>query len=590
MMTQIISSMKNASREGKVRGLFRLFQRHVMHVRCLRDIRAMERRHAEADRAYDSWFRKGRCDENQKRQQGDRSFSHTLSYLIPTYNTRPELLRALADSLLAQTCDAWEACFYDGASSREDTIRVLKQLTNEDERFHVLFGRENLGISGNTNKALMMAGGDVLALCDHDDLLTEDCTYWLLDAAERGADFIYSDEDKVNEEGTIFYDPHLKADFSPDALRSGNYICHVMAMSAELMRRLGGLRSVCDGSQDHDLALRATEQARAIAHIPRILYHWRMLNTSFSHASQERCALAATRAVRDQLERLELGGTCEMVNVAPQVRYSLPEHTSISLIVHDLDGGLDVRWLRRLLKKTVEEKERICEILVAGHSGITAFNGISVRAYDHVQAAAENATGNLLLLVEQGTMPVWSNWLERLSMFATRPWIGMSGGGLVDARQNYLACGYAVHVPGGAIGRFHGENRFGITYQLYDRSPRECTAVSSALLMIRTSLFLALGGFELYQTDLGAVALGLRAQQKGLSSIVVPEAVAQASRTTILRDPFSQKDLLRFGEEFPAPCEHAYSVHFERQIGSMTVDFDRHEQPVTVLTKYDHAE
>ena len=214
MMTQIISSMKNAWREGKVRGLFRLFQRHVMHVRCLRDIRAMERRHAEADRAYDSWFRKGRCDENQKRQQGDRSFSHTLSYLIPTYNTRPELLRALADSLLAQTCDAWEACFYDGASSREDTIRVLKQLTNEDERFHVLFGRENLGISGNTNKALMMAGGDVLALCDHDDLLTEDCTYWLLDAAERGADFIYSDEDKVNEEGTIFYDPHLKADFS----------------------------------------------------------------------------------------------------------------------------------------------------------------------------------------------------------------------------------------------------------------------------------------------------------------------------------------------------------------------------------------
>ena len=64
-----------------------------------------------------------------------------LSFLIPTYNTPPELLRALADSLLHQSCGAWEACFYDGASTRADTRELLQTLTQEDNRFRVTLRR-----------------------------------------------------------------------------------------------------------------------------------------------------------------------------------------------------------------------------------------------------------------------------------------------------------------------------------------------------------------------------------------------------------------------------------------------------------------
>ena len=158
-----------------------------------------------------------------------------LSFLIPTYNTPPELLRALADSLLHQSCGAWEACFYDGASTRADTRELLQALTQEDNRFRVTFGAENRGIAGNTNAALTMATGEFVALCDHDDLLAPDAVRCILEAAQDGADFVYTDEDKVSADGTRFFEPHLKPDFAPDSLRSGNYICHITAASRALM-------------------------------------------------------------------------------------------------------------------------------------------------------------------------------------------------------------------------------------------------------------------------------------------------------------------------------------------------------------------
>ncbi len=587
-------SVDRAWREAGLIGLFRLAKRHSKHLLCLPEVHRMAQRHRLADERYDTWIRAAIPDEEKRQAQKERVFSHSVTFLVPTYNTRPDLLHALADSMLAQTCESWQACFYDGHSSSLETIRALREIEEEDERFHVFLGRKNQGIAGNTNRALAMAATDYVALCDHDDLLTPDCVYWFLDAAERGADFIYSDEDKVSEDGGRFYDPHLKADFSPDALRSGNYICHIMGMQTALLQQLGGLREAFDGSQDHDLALRATEMAHAIAHIPRVLYHWRMLNTSYSHASQERCVSAATRAIDDQLGRLSLGGHARVVDLAPRITYDVPGETGITLIILEPEGSFQPAWLRGVLRRTLRGKERIRAIFVAGRDDGKngPIRGIPVRYVNSLQEAANQAETDLLLFMEHGTRPVWGDWLERLTMFATRPWIACAGGGLVDRKQNYLVCGYALPDAGTVLRRFQGENRFGLTYQNYDKLVREVTAVSASLFMIRRDLFQHLSGFRPYSSDLGAVALGLRAMREGLSNIIVPEAVSQASDDTQLYRPLPKRDLQRFQAEFGggAPnggsLEHYYSPHFEREMGCMQVDTDRHEECPTVITVY----
>ncbi len=581
-------SVRRAWHEDGPAGLIRLAQRHSAHLMCIPETRRMAQRHRDADAAYDSWFREGLPDEEEARRQKDRQFSHRVTYLIPTYNTRPEFLMALADSLLAQTSDAWEACFYDGHSTRLETIRALRELDGKDPRIHIVFGRKNHGISGNTNRALAVTTTDYVALCDHDDLLTPDCTYWFLDAAEQGADFIYSDEDKVNEEGTRFFDPHMKADFSPDALRSGNYICHIMGMQTRLLQELDGLRENFDGSQDHDLALRATEKACAIAHIPRVLYHWRMLNTSYSHSSQERCADAASRAVDDQIQRLGLGGYARMVDLAPRITYNIPDGTGITLIIFEPEGRFNPHWIKSVLRKTAGGIERIRSICVVGRNdGIDRVKKIPVTYTATMKEAVEKADTDLLLFLEHGTRPVWRDWLERLTMFATRPWIACAGGGLVDKRHNYIVCGYAVTEAGGVIRRFQGENRFGLTYQNYDKLVREVTAVSVSLMMIRRDVFLSLAGFEPYTTDLAALALGIRGIRAGLSNVIVPEAVSLASRETQLFRPLSKRDQQQLRSEFGVLHEHYYSPHFNQETGNMQIDTEVHRDCPATVTVYD---
>ncbi|MBQ9325892.1 MAG: glycosyltransferase [Clostridia bacterium] len=594
--------LKVAWREEKFYGLKKLMVRHFMltgDFRTLRrmyaSIRRMEERHAQTDPLYHEWFMESIPGEDECALQARRAFSHRVSFLIPTFNTRPDLLRALAESLRQQTCDAWEACFYDGNSTNEETRAVLGELSGLDSRFHVLFGRENLGISGNTNKALMMAQTDIVALCDHDDLLARDAVYWILDACENGAELFYSDEDKCTEEGDHFFDPHLKADFAPDALRSGNYMCHVMGMTTALLRSLGGLRSECDGSQDHDLALRASEKAKCIAHIPRVLYHWRMLHTSFSHAAEERCANAAARAVQGQVERLQLGGSVSLNLLQPEIEYRIPEDTRVTLILHGMDHQLNLHWLKTVLDKTGLDLERIqdcillCDAMPAKKRIPAKAQGWTFRSAKNTMEAAHMAQGQVLLFLEQGMRPLEDVWLHRMLMMATRPWIAEVGGGIVDRNTEYLACGYAVDVPHGAVGCFYGENCKGHTFQLYDRLVRDVTAVSMCHMMIRRELFLKLEGFGTYHSDLGSVALGLHAMQHGLYNVTVPHSIMRTQgHTQVLSPQIASGDLPQFIEEFGThPVEHFSSPHFEKEKGSMTVDLNRHSDVRTVYTRFD---
>lgn len=227
-------------------------------------------------------------EELQAQREEGASFSCRFSILVPAYETPEEYLRAMVDSVLNQTYGNFELIIVDAGESDR-----VKKVIDSYHDGRILYKRlkENGGISANTNQALGDAKGDYAALLDHDDLLTPDALYEMAlkieESRKKGVKLrlLYSDEDKCDAGTLKFYGVHKKPPFNLDLLLSNNYICHFLVMELPLMQKLG-FRSTCDGAQDFDLVLRAVhemlkneEQDTAgrlpIAHISKVLYHWR---------------------------------------------------------------------------------------------------------------------------------------------------------------------------------------------------------------------------------------------------------------------------------------------------------------------------
>ena len=234
-----------------------------------------------------------------------------FSIVVPAYETKEEFFQVLVDSLLEQTYPHWELIITDASS----TDKVKKQWEKyADKRIRYFALEKNAGISENTNQGLEKASGDYIGLLDHDDYLTPDALYEMALAIEQGKEnnqeygLLYSDEDKCDEHGKNFYDPHFKTDFNLDLFLTNNYICHFCVMKKELMQKLK-FRKEYDGAQDYDIFLRAVGELwkenpkveKCICHIPKVLYHWRCHNdsTAANPQSKRYAYDAGRRALQD---------------------------------------------------------------------------------------------------------------------------------------------------------------------------------------------------------------------------------------------------------------------------------------------------
>ena len=518
-------------------------------------IRLSERMEPE-EVPYGPWREQYCAKEEDLARQKNHKFSYCpkISVVVPAYRTPEIFLRQMIESLEKQSYENWELVIGNASPEDETMARILKEYTGKDPRVKNVPIPENIGIAENTNAALAAAAGNFVGFMDHDDLLAPDALFEIAIRLEKdpSIDAFYTDEDKVSADGTHFFEPHLKPDFAPDSLRSGNYICHITAASRALMNAVGGLRPGFDGSQDHDLALRLSENATKITHIPRILYHWRMLDTSFSHQKAQTCADAAARAVADQLRRL---------------------HMDADVTVEEL--RVRIRWKTRQMRI-------VCVLWGEGDAPKLPMPCIRVRDLSAVNDLIRRTDCDAVLFLRAGLRPLDTDWVSELMQYAQRADVGCVGSALLDDRDCFRHAGYAVDVPGGAVSHQAGQWRYGRPYMLTDRIVRNVTGVSSALLMIRRDVFLAVGGFSPYQSDLRGADLGLKCQQIGLLNVYTPYArMAMDTRLSLLPPCLTQGapkgDLRRFRQTWGAhPPERYYSPLF-RPDGSMFIDLDRQE-------------
>jgi O-antigen biosynthesis protein len=477
----------------------------------------------------------------------------TISLLTPTYNTAPDLLRETVQSVLDQVYPHWELVLVDDASTATETLAAIDACAAMDPRVKVIRRTTNGHICAASNTALAAATGEWVGLLDHDDLLAPDALYWVVEEVNAHPDcgLIYSDEDKISVVGRR-HEPHFKPDWNPDLLRSQNYICHFTVYRRRLLTELGGFREGFEGAQDYDLVLRVTERLapEQIRHIPRILYHWRSADSST--ARDARAKPYATEAARNALDAhlKRTGQPGATVLPAPgfegiwwRVRYPLPDppprvsvliptrnrvdllSASVSSVLDRtdypdcelivVDNGSDDRDTLRYLE-SLSRDPRVRVIRDDRPFNYSRLNNL----------AAAQATGSVLVLMNNDVTSIDRGWLREMVSHAVRPEIGVVGARLWYPDDTLQHAGCILGVGGVAGHAFHREPRGAEGYFGRAALIQNYSAVTGACAAIRADVFREVGGLneDELQVAFNDIDLCLRVLQAGYRNLWTPYA------------------------------------------------------------------
>ena len=468
---------------------------------------------------------------------------HALfSVIVPVYNTDPGLLRRMIASVEAQWYSHWELVLVDDHSTSPAVREVLSGLI--DPRIVIVQIAENRGISGATNEGIARATGDFIVFLDHDDELTVDCLYELALRIDRDdPDYLYSDEDKLDTDGT-FRDPFFKPDWSPDTLMSSMFTCHVSCVRRSLALELGGLRSEYDGSQDWDFVLRVSERARRIAHVAKVLYHWRITPGSCASDLQAKpwAIDAGKRAREDALRRRSQSGELVPVPELPgyyRTRYRMQGQPLVSILIPSKNNGAVLKaCIDSIFERTTYRPFEI--VLINNGSSDEAtldyLSGLRKREcirvldcnvpfnYSEINnAGVRFSRGELLVFLNDDTEVLSADWLEYMGGYAQLPHVGAVGAKLLYPGIRTVQHSGVLNLANGPCHAFARVDARAPGYFARNMLEHDWLAVTGACLMIERKKFEAAGGFD---EDLAVayndIALCLSLVEHGYYQVVCP--------------------------------------------------------------------
>ena len=475
-----------------------------------------------------------------------------ISVLVPLYNTPEKFLREMIDSVVTQTYKNWELCLADGSDDKHtDVGRICQEYIEKDSRIKYQKIEKNLGISGNTNVCFSMATGNFIGLFDHDDVMHPSLLFECVKTVcEKDADYVYTDEatfTSPNLDDLIVL--HFKPDYSPDNLRANNYICHFSMFDADLLKKTGLFRPEYDGSQDHDMILRLTEEAKHVCHIPKILYYWRSHpNSVAADIGAKTYAIdAAKRAVHDHMRdyygiEVEVESTRAFPTIF-QIKYPIDGEPLISIVIPNKDHVEDLRRCITSIEKKSTWKNY--EIVVVENNSVeqsirdyykelesdpkvkivTYEGGFNYSRINNV--GVKETKGEYLLFLNNDTEVISPDWMEQLLMYAQRKDVGAVGAKLYYADNTIQHAGVVI---GLGAHRSAGHTHYKMPREHLGYMGRLCyaqdvTAVTGACLMVKKSIYEEVDGLdESFTISLNDVDLCLKIREKGYLNIFTPFA------------------------------------------------------------------
>lgn len=439
-----------------------------------------------------------------------------ISILVPVYNVDEVILTECIESVINQTYRNWQLCLADDASSWDCVKEVLQKYENHSQ-IKVVYRKENGHISQATNSALAVADGEYVAFMDCDDTLSPNALYEVAKKINENPqyDFIYSDEDKINEKGTRRFFPNFKTEWAPDSLMSLMYTSHLGVYRKSLVEEVGGLREGFEGAQDYDLTLRIMEKTDQIGHIAKILYHWREREGSTSADSMAKPYVleAQKRAKEEALLRRGLNGEIvyDPETVQFSVNYLLDEKPFISIIIPSKDNfDVYAHCVESIIEKSTYSNYEIvtvdngsCDANREKYAEFCEKNRVIYIYKEETfnfsamcNRGATNAKGQLLLFLNDDTEVITSDWMERMAGQAI-----LSHTGAVGAKLYYPNSKMIQHC--GVINRKEGPSHLLLQYkdtQVADfgrnRLNYNYSAVTGACLMVERKRFEEIQGFD----------------------------------------------------------------------------------------------
>lgn len=538
------------------------------------------------DPCYRTWLSAHRASaaelQRQREVGANAAGGPSFSIVVPLFDTPSTFFDDMVASMLAQTYARWELVLVDGNDDPFLIPSLLEQ--HDDERVRLLRLEGNRGIVGNTNAGIEAATGDYVGFLDQDDLLEPDALFRYAEAvrAHGQLDVIYCDEDAFCEPGA-FFAPSFKPDFDRDLLYVHNYITHFLVVRKALIDRIGPSAEDVSGAQDFDLTLRCVAAGAVPFHVPAVLYHWR-LHESSSNGSNIEAKPYAHEAGRRTLERhfAQRGVRATVEDAAEpfayRVRYALPEpHPLVSLVIPNRDAPA---LLRACVESVYErssydafeivivengssdpETFALYDELTAAHDDIAIVRwteGFNYAALANFGAA--HAHGEYLLFLNNDTRVISCDWLEEMLGFFQRAEVGVVGAKLLYENGTVQHAGIGIglydtvvhlniHRPGDDAGYLGRSQR-----------PQNLSAVTGACQMTRASLFERLGGYdERFVVGFNDIDYCLRAGEEGFLTVWTPFAelyhAESATRGRDEDDPVKharyERELALFKERWP---------------------------------------
>ena len=466
----------------------------------------------------------------------DLTYQPLISVIMPVHNVADEYLRAAIESVRRQTFPRWELCIVDDGSGPR-TQRLLKQFEGTDPRIVMKRLEASQGIAAASNQALRLATGEFVAFLDHDDELQPQALFRVVELLQDSPqlDLVYSDEDKLDLDG-VRCDPFFKPGWSPDLLTSMNYLGHLTLIRRALVTKLGGFRAAFEGSQDHDLVLRATETTDAIAHLEEPLYSWRKIPGSVAASPDAKTYAYETGklAVREAMHRRGYQGeVLDGVGAGRyRARYKIHPPLSVEIIIPTRNG---IDFLSRCIDSIVQRTTYPnYEILVVDNDSDDPAAAQYLRDLPHrvmpypgqfnystmMNQAATGSSADVLLFLNNDTVVISSDWMEAMVEHVQRPEVGAVGARLLYPDGRVQHEGIIIGLGGSAGNVDHGG------YFDLGGCIRNCSAVTGACMMMRREVFEEADGFE---ERLGVafndVDLCLRLRQNGYEVIYTPHAL-----------------------------------------------------------------